>query len=54
MDLSNFEKDQIIYNSYNMMKQLYFKDEFPHLNFITEFDGLRAKLYCYRKLDSNL
>ena len=54
MDLSHFEKDQIIYNSYNRMKLLYFKDEFPHLNFIIEFDGLRAQLHCYRKLDSSL
>ena len=44
MDFSNFEKDHILYNADNRMKLLYFKDEFPHSNFITE--------YCYRTLDS--
>ena len=48
MDFSNFPKDHVLYNNQNKMKLLHFKDEFPQHCFITEFVGLRAKLYCYR------
>ena len=52
MDFSNFAKDNVLFNTENKMKLLHFKDEFPYTNFITEFIGLRAKLYCYRTMNS--
>ena len=35
------------------MKLGFFKDEFAEHHFITEFVGLRAKLYAYRSLSSD-
>ena len=53
MDFSQFPIDHPLYNSENKMKLCHFKDEFPGNYFITEFIGLRAKLYCYRTPQSN-
>ena len=53
MDFSNYPKDHCLYNDKNKMKLGYFKDEFPGHYFITEFIGLRAKLYAYRSLTSD-
>ena len=50
MDFSNFPKDHCLYNNKYKMKLGYFKDEFPESHFITEFVGLRPKLYAYRSL----
>ena len=48
MDFSNFPEDHVLYDNQHRMKLLHFKDEFPYHQFITDFIGLRAKLYCYR------
>ena len=48
MDFSNFPPGHVLYNTENKMKLLHFKDEFPYNSYITEFIGLRAKLYCYK------
>ena len=53
MDFSNFPSNHVLYNDENKMKLGYFKDEFPEHHFITEFVGLRAKLYCYRAQKPN-
>ena len=48
MDFSQFPADHILHNNDHKMELCHFKDEFPSHYFITEFVGLRAKLYCYR------
>ena len=48
MDFSNFPPGHVLYNTENKMKLLHFKDEFPYNSYITEFIGLRAKLYYYK------
>ena len=53
MDFSNYPNDHVLYNDKFKMKLGYFKDEFPKHHFISEFIGLRAKLYCYRAQEPN-
>ena len=48
MDFSNYPTDHFLFNKENMMKLCYFKDEFPSHYFISEFVGLRSKLYSYK------
>ena len=53
MDFSNFPPSHVLHNDEYKMRLGYFKDEFPEHHFITEFVGLRAKLYCYRAQKPN-